>query len=1222
MMIKTACVLSAGLAGLIGTMIMSLPAAEAGGNGGTDCGGVGPDVIVGDIRGTSNYPSVDGIEAFAFGTDSCNIGDEELLWNSGSASKPVIGQHLYRIKDGRLEMIGQGWLKNGFFALSDNLCGCGCVGTDGSMLGVGCSDLYSSGLNGSQNGMSPKYEVNAYTGVYAYPGYNLTASGDGIYKRLQVPISDLDPSQDGGGTYIVEAQYVSPDDAAAGNGFNNTSCVEGAVTGSGSSWDIEIDSFDTMRELTAVEAWREFDSEVYVSNVYVENEGRLLVGSKVNDLGGGVLEYVYAVQNQNSDRSVDTFTVPVDPDGSYYDFGFNDVDYHSGSPVDGTDWSPTVSGGSITWECPETYSQNEWANAIRWGTVYTFSFKTTVGSQAAAVDLGIFKPASGGSNAGSASGIALTPTASGGGGGDCNGNGTADGDDIASGSSTDCNSNGVPDECESLDSCEPSMVQVASGFGPLTDAISPPGDSSRMFIVEQTGRIKIMSLSDYSTQGTFLNISGQITTGGERGLLGLCFDPNYASNGYFYVNYTNSGGNTVISRFTVSGDPNVADSGSEVILKTIAQDFSNHNGGGMKIGPDGMLYVGMGDGGSGGDPNNRAQNPSSLLGKILRLDPGNPPNYIPADNPFVGTSSTRDEIWALGMRNPWRITFDRQTGDFWVGDVGQNAYEEIDFEEAGSPGGLNYGWRCYEGDATYNTSGCSGSSSYVFPIHDYNHSGGACTVIGGFVYRGCSVPQYQGLYFYAEYCADWIKVFREDGGVAVDFDDVSSELGWSGSNGAIASFAEDDAGELYVLTLSGTIYKMMCVGAPECGNGIVEAGEECDDGNDTAGDGCFECQVEQGGNTASNLCENAPEAVIGANPFDTTSAGAELGDPDDSQCDGTYLDWSNSADVWYRFSPGLSGYLTLSTCDSSSYDTSMALYQGDDCSNLVQVACNGDGSGGSGCQEYFSYIGGYETTGGETYWIRLGGWQGATGTGTLTLDYEATGTDCNGNGIDDAVDIAESKSTDCNTNGVPDECDIADGTLADCDGGPVGSIAGGEALVGTWCFGCHGPDGGGGKAFPGPSLRDKTRVDIWAKLISPTDHPGGAHDEFSQQDFADLEAFLADGGSRGRPDLVPDICQVLEDCDDDGTSDGCELESGTQLDLNYDGVPDDCQDDACPGDISGNGVVDVSDLLQVISDWGASGGPSDCASSAGAIPDGVVNVTDLLYIISQWGCVG
>ena len=363
---------------------------DAGGNNGTICDNPGgPDVIVGDIRGTSNYDSVDGIESFAFGTESCNIGDAELWWYSGTNEKPVIGQSMHRIKNGRLEMLGQGWLKNGFFALSSDWCECGCAGTDGSVLGVGCSDLYNSGLNGSQSGMSPKYEVNAFTGQYPYPGWNLNTTGDGIYKRLQVPISDLDPNQDGGGVYIVEAQYITPDDHAAGNAYNNTSWVQGDVSGSGTSWNVDIDGYTTQRERTAVEAWAQIDGDVTVSDVFVQNEGRVLIGSKAIPLGNGVYQYEYAVQNMNSDRSLDSITIPVEPGSSIYELEFNDVDYHSGSPIDGTDWVANTSSDSVSWACTETYSENEWANAIRWGTVYSFSFKSTTAPQTSTVTLGV-----------------------------------------------------------------------------------------------------------------------------------------------------------------------------------------------------------------------------------------------------------------------------------------------------------------------------------------------------------------------------------------------------------------------------------------------------------------------------------------------------------------------------------------------------------------------------------------------------------------------------------------------------------------------------------------------------------------------------------------------------------------------------------------------------------------------------------------------------------------
>jgi glucose/arabinose dehydrogenase len=223
-----------------------------------------------------------------------------------------------------------------------------------------------------------------------------------------------------------------------------------------------------------------------------------------------------------------------------------------------------------------------------------------------------------------------------------------------------------------------------------------------------------------------------ISSGGERGLLGLAFHPDYANNGYFFVNYTNNSGHTVVSRFSVDGaDDNLADPNSELNFMTINQPYGNHNGGNLAFGPDGYLYIGTGDGGSGGDPGNRAQNPLELLGKMLRIDVDNPSggeNYgIPADNPYVGDPNGKDEIWAIGLRNPWRYSFDETTGDLWIGDVGQNAFEEINrvhYTEAG----LNYGWRCYEANAPYNTSGCPDMSEMTFPVAAYTESESAFAV--------------------------------------------------------------------------------------------------------------------------------------------------------------------------------------------------------------------------------------------------------------------------------------------------------------------------------------------------------------------------------------------------------------------------------------------------------------------------------------------------------------
>ena len=367
--------------------------------------------------------------------------------------------------------------------------------------------------------------------------------------------------------------------------------------------------------------------------------------------------------------------------------------------------------------------------------------------------------------------------------------------------------------------CETDLTteRVASGLARPVVVTAPPGDFDRVFIVEQrsgsTGRIRILQLADNTLLPTpFLSIPG-LATGSEQGLLGLAFHPNYAANGYFYVNYTISGGTTYIRRYQVSGlDPDIADASSGFTILSVSQPFSNHNGGWLDFGPDGYLYIGLGDGGSAGDPGNRAQDiTSQFLGKMLRIDVDGDDfpadagaNYaIPPGNPFVGLTGD-DEIWAYGLRNPWRCSFDRETGDLYIGDVGQNAWEEIDFQSAASAGGENYGWRCYEGNAPYSTGGCAAPSSMVFPIHVYSHSQG-CSVTGGYVYRGAKIWDLRGTYFFADYCSNKIWTFRYDGASQTDFRDRTAQLAPGGglSIGGISSFGEDAKGELYICDLSG-----------------------------------------------------------------------------------------------------------------------------------------------------------------------------------------------------------------------------------------------------------------------------------------------------------------------------------------------------------------------------------------------------------------------------------
>ena len=345
-----------------------------------------------------------------------------------------------------------------------------------------------------------------------------------------------------------------------------------------------------------------------------------------------------------------------------------------------------------------------------------------------------------------------------------------------------------------------SLSQFASGFTDPVE-ITHAGDS-RLFVVQQGGLIKILNANGTTNATPFLNLSSIISTGGERGLLGLAFHPNYATNGYFFVNYTNTAGNTVIARYSVSANPNVANT-TGTILMTIAQPYSNHNGGSIKFGPDGYLYIGMGDGGSGGDPGNRAQNSTENLGKMLRIDVNSTvaPFYTsPTTNPYVGIAGN-DEIWAIGLRNPWKFSFNRLNGDLWIADVGQNAIEEIDKISSPLPNtGINFGWRCYEGNSTYNTTGCAASSTMTFPFTQYARSGGACSVTGGYVYTGTLYPNFQNKYFFTDYCDDKIRMVNSAG-------TITTTTAFSGNS--FATFGEDFAGELYVAGISsGIIFKI------------------------------------------------------------------------------------------------------------------------------------------------------------------------------------------------------------------------------------------------------------------------------------------------------------------------------------------------------------------------------------------------------------------------------
>jgi glucose/arabinose dehydrogenase len=331
---------------------------------------------------------------------------------------------------------------------------------------------------------------------------------------------------------------------------------------------------------------------------------------------------------------------------------------------------------------------------------------------------------------------------------------------------------------------------ITSGLNRPVDIQSAQDGSGRIFIIEKHGYIRIYENGQLLSM-PFLDITDRVNdNGNEMGLLGLAFHPDYEHNGFFYVNYTGDGGNTHISRFQANGD--VADPGSEKILLTIDQPYPNHNGGALAFGPEGDLYLGLGDGGSQGDPHNNAQNTKALLGKILRIDVNHADPYtIPSDNPFG------NEVWAYGLRNPWRISFDRANQDLWIGDVGQDTWEEIDYLPAGSQGGTNFGWNIMEGNHPYNGSAQPGLQ---LPAAEYSHSEGGCSVTGGYVYRG-SMPEWNGIYLYGDYCTGYIWGLMLSNG-----NRQNKLLFESGAN--ITTFGLDESGEIYLASDNGNVYRL------------------------------------------------------------------------------------------------------------------------------------------------------------------------------------------------------------------------------------------------------------------------------------------------------------------------------------------------------------------------------------------------------------------------------
>jgi glucose/arabinose dehydrogenase len=556
--------------------------------------------------------------------------------------------------------------------------------------------------------------------------------------------------------------------------------------------------------------------------------------------------------------------------------------------------------------------------------------------------------------------------------------------------------------------------RLVTGLARPVFVCAPFGDSDRIFIVEQrsgsTGRIRVFDLTTNSLLSTpFLSMT--VSTGSEQGLLGMAFHPDYANNGYFFVNYTNSGGSTVIARYQVSGsNPNVASPSSATTVMTISQPYTNHNGGCIQFGPDGYLWIGTGDGGSGGDPGNRAQDiTGQLLGKMLRINVDSLPYTSPASNPFVGTTGD-DEIYSYGWRNPWRFSFDSLTGDFYSADVGQNAWEEVDVVGGSDGIGGNFGWRCYEGDHTYNTSGCPSSSTMIFPVHEYAQGGSPyrCSITGGVVYRGSEIPDLQGTYFFGDYCSNQIWSFVWDGGDGINsLQDRTSELAPNaGSIASISSFGEDADGNIYICDLGGEVFVIQAdapTGACCVGTSCVTIPEaNCDaGGGDYQGD-FIAC--------TSELCYPAP-ANDDCNTATLISSGTSTYSTDYST-DSANSDCGIVRDVWMSYTADCNGTMII-TIQGDFFDEVSAVYAG----------CPG-GVGETLACDAASYL--IPCSSGTNYLVRVGSADANdTGTGSININCIPGTTcdgDCNGDGQVNVDDILEmlgqfGAAGDCDTNG-------------------------------------------------------------------------------------------------------------------------------------------------------------------------------------------------------------
>ena len=1225
-----------GYNGATGTGTLTVSETGSGGGGPDDCDSpaTGPDVIVGDLTGPSNYAGIGGVGAYAIGTTSCNIGTAELLWIAGNTQHPVIGQNIYRHEGNTFEMLGMSWLKHGFTALQQNLCcDCNSSGT-GSRLGVGCSDPYSSGLNGSQSGLGPRWQVNAYTGGFAYPYDGQGATGNSIFKRIQVQNSDLDPALHPNATIIGEAQYITPDDSAAGNGLNNVSYRRMSVGAFTSGrWTLAF-SAPTVRQDPAIRIWPLLDANVELTDVLVPNEGMFIVGNNATDNGDGTWHYEYAVYNMNNHASGGSFSVPVPSGVTVTNIGFRDVDYHSGEPFDGTDWVGVQSGGSVTWST-DSFATNQDANAIRWGTLYNFRFDADTAPTSANATLGLFRPHTPNSVQ-----VAIRAPQSGGAGPDC------DGDGIPDANEPDCDNDGTPDDCE--DDCDndgtPDDCEPDCGGNGVPDDCEPDCDGDGLaddceLDCDNDGTPDDCE-ADCDSDGTPDDCEPDCNGDGtpddcepdcdNDGTPDGCEDdcdgdgtpddcePDCDNDGTpddCEPDCDNNGTpDDCESDCDGDGTPDACepDCNGDGLPDDCAPDC---NGDGTPDDcepdcdndglPDGCEADCNGDG-TPDDCDTDCDGDGTPDGCESDCNGDGTPDDCEGDCDGDGTpDGCESDCNGDGTPDDCEADCDGDgTPDGCESDCNGDGTPddcEPDCDGDGTPDGCEDD--C-DGDGTPDDceDDCDGDGTPDDCENDCDGDGTPddceddCDSDG--TPDDCE-PDCDG-----DGTPDDCEADCNNDGTP---DDCDGDCDGDGTpdgcepdcdGDGLPDDCEDDCDN------DGTPDDCEpdcdtdgvpddC--EPDCDGDDVPDDCEADCDNDGIPDDCGDECVAQ---DPTDDCNLAP-SITGEGVFAFSNVGATT--------DGPAACGQIGSDVWFSWTADSTGDHVFSTCNDATYDTVLAAYTGD-CANLVEVACNDDGAG---CSSFSSLLPLFAVSG-ETFLIRIGGYQGDTGTGNLTITnngFTITADDCTSPASVSGLGDFQFSTVGATTDG-PAACGFLGSdvwlewtapysvnyTLSTCDAATYDTTL--AVYTGT-CTSltevvCN-DDGTGCSGFS--SLTDFDGIAGTTYLIRIGGYQGASGSGTLTISWTDAGGPL-DCNANGIPDAgepdcdgdgTPDDCEA--DCDSDGTPDDCEA------DCNGDGTPDDCDGDCdgdgtpdgCEPDCDGDGTPDDCE-----NDCNGDGTPDDC----------------------------